>query len=142
MKHLPQAFFDGFNASFYNQQINHDANDLVIFVINSVVGVSSNVVTLLFALFVLGSLNIKLSVVCLVLAAASAAFYAVSRARLFERSFDVQEQSARFFSCLQDQLEKVDFIRKHALFDKFRAVLVEAFNGLYPTMRANQEVGS
>ena len=142
VKHLPQAFFEGFNASYYNQQINHDANDLVIFVINSVVGVSSNVVTLLFALFVLGSLNIKLSVVCLVLAAASAAFYAVSRARLFERSFDVQEQSARFFSCLQDQLEKVDFIRRHALFDRSRAVLVEAFNGLYPTMRANQEVGS
>ena len=142
VKHLPQAFFEGFNASYYNQQINHDANDLVIFVINSVVGVSSNVITLLSALFVLGSLNIKLSVVCLVLAAASAAFYAVSRARLFERSFDVQEQSARFFSCLQDQLEKVDFIRKHALFDRSRAVLVEAFNGLYPTMRANQEVGS
>ena len=85
VKHLPQAFFEGFNASYYNQQINHDANDLVIFVINSVVGVSSNVITLLSALFVLGSLNIKLSVVCLVLAAASAAFYAVSRARLLER---------------------------------------------------------
>lgn len=68
VKHLPQAFFEGFNASYYNQQINHDANDLVIFVINSVVGVSSNVITLLSALFVLGSLNIKLSVVCLVLA--------------------------------------------------------------------------
>ena len=142
VKRLPQLFFKDFDASYLNQQINHDANDLAIFVINSVVGVSSNIVTLLVAFLILAGLNIRLSVVCLVLAAASAAFYAGSRERLFKRSFDVQERSARFFSSLQDQLDKVEFIRKHILFEKFRAILLDAFNELYPSVKASQKASS
>lgn len=142
IKRLPQEFFVHFDASYYNQQINHDANDLIIFVIGSIVQVVSNAVSLLMIISVLLILNFRLGLVCAVLVAVGGGLYCVFRQSLFNKSFDMQEQSARFFSRLQDQLDKVAFLRRHVLFRRFRDKLSLAFDELYPTILANQKVTS
>lgn len=142
IKRLPQEFFVHFDASYYNQQINHDANDLIIFVIGSIVQVVSNAVSLLMIVSVLLILNVRLGLVCAVLVAVGGGLYCVFRQSLFNKSFDMQEQSARFFSRLQDQLDKVTFLRRHVLFRRFRDKLSLAFDELYPTILANQKVTS
>lgn len=60
VQRLPRAFFASFDASYYNQQINHDANDLVIFVITASVQSVSNTVTLLAVFVVLATINGRL----------------------------------------------------------------------------------
>lgn len=142
VKRLPQEFFVHFDASYYNQQINHDANDLIIFVIGSVVQVVSNAVTLVAIFSILLVLNVRLGLVCAALVAVGGGLYCVFRRSLFKKSFDMQEQSARFFSRLQDQLDKVAFLRRHVLFGRFRDKLSLAFDELYPTILANQKVTS
>lgn len=142
IKRLPQEFFVHFDASYYNQQINHDANDLIIFVIGSIVQVVSNAVSLLTIFSVLLILNARLGLVCAALVAVGGGLYCVFRQSLFNKSFDMQEQSARFFSRLQDQLDKVAFLRRHVLFRRFRDKLSLAFDELYPTILANQKVTS
>lgn len=142
IKRLPQEFFVHFDASYYNQQINHDANDLIIFVIGSIVQVVSNAVSLFMISSVLLILNFRLGLVCAVLVAVGGGLYCVFRQSLFNKSFDMQEQSARFFSRLQDQLDKVAFLRRHVLFRRFRDKLSLAFDELYPTILANQKVTS
>lgn len=142
IKRLPQDFFVHFDASYYNQQINHDANDLIIFVIGSIVQVVSNAVSLLTIFSVLLILNARLGLVCAALVAVGGGLYCVFRQSLFNKSFDMQEQSARFFSRLQDQLDKVAFLRRHVLFRRFRDKLSLAFDELYPTILANQKVTS
>lgn len=142
IKRLPQEFFVHFDASYYNQQINHDANDLIIFVIGSIVQVVSNAVSLFMISSVLLILNFRLGLVCAVLVAVGGGLYCVFRQSLFNKSFDMQEQSARFFSRLQDQLDKVAFLRRHVLFRRFRDELSLAFDELYPTILANQKVTS
>ena len=64
VKKLPQSFFRGFDSAYLTQQINHDSNDLVIFVINSAVQVTSNALSLSIVFVVLACLNLRL---CLVL---------------------------------------------------------------------------
>lgn len=140
IKRLPQEFFVHFDASYYNQQINHDANDLIIFVIGSAVQVVSNAVTLVAIFIILLILNVRLGLVCVTLAAMGGVLYCVFRRSLFKKSFDMQEQSAHFFSRLQDQLDKVAFLRRHVLFERFRNKLFFAFDELYPTILANQKV--
>lgn len=140
IKRLPQEFFVHFDASYYNQQINHDANDLIIFVIGSIVQVVSNAVSLLTIFSVLLILNARLGLVCAALVAVGGGLYCVFRQSLFNKSFDMQEQSAHFFSRLQDQLDKVAFLRRHVLFRRFRDKLSLAFDELYPTMVARADV--
>lgn len=142
IKRLPQEFFVHFDASYYNQQINHDANDLIIFVIGSVVQVVSNAVALVTIFIILVALNVRLGLVCAALAAIGGGLYCVFRRSLFMKSFDMQEQSARFFSRLQDQLDKVAFLRRHVLFERFRDKLSLAFDELYPAIHASQKVAA
>lgn len=142
VKRLPQKFFIHFDATYYNQQINHDSNDLIIFVIGSVVQVTSNAVMLITIFVILMGINLRLGLVCAVLALIVGCLYCIFRSSLFKNSFDMQEQSARFFSRLQDQLDKVAFLRRHALFGRFRDRLSFAFGELYPTLLANQKVAA
>lgn len=140
VKRLPQSFFVHFDSAYFTQQINHDANDLVIFIISSVVQVVSNAVTLIAIFVILMTLNIRLALVCAVLTVMGGALYLVFRRSLFKKSFDMQEKTARFFSVLQDQLDKVAFLRRHVLFERFREKLSNAFAEMYPALLANQKV--
>lgn len=142
VKRLPQDFFKHFDAAYYNQQINHDANDLVIFIINSVAQFSSNAITLASALIVLIGLNIRLGAVCMVLGISGGALYWLFRQGLYKKSFDMQEQAARFFSRLQDQLDKIAFLRRHVLFERFQESLSRSFDELYPALLANQRINA
>lgn len=142
VKKLPQSFFRGFDSAYLTQQINHDSNDLVIFVINSAVQVTSNALSLSIVFVVLACLNLRLCLVCFALAIVGAALYLFSRDKLFSKSYDVQEQSAKFFSALQDQLDMAQFIRRHALFEQFRSRLTSSFDKLYPVVKENQATGS
>lgn len=142
VKRLPQSFFKRFDAAYYTQQINHDANDLVIFVLGSIVQLTSNVAVLIAVFIILLTINVRVGFVCVLLAAVAGSLYRVFRRGLFNKCFDMQEHSALFFSKLQDQLDKAAFLRRHILFDRFKDGLTGAFDGLYPSIRSNQEVNS
>lgn len=142
VKRLPQSFFKHFDAAYYNQQINHDANDLVIFIIGSVVQAASHAISLVAVFAVLFSLNIRLGLVCISLAAVGGAMYWIFHLKLYKKSYDMQEQTAKFFSRLQDQLDKITFLRRHVLFDCFEKKLSQAFDELYPSLLTNQRTNA
>lgn len=138
VQRLPQAFFIHFDASFYNQQINHDSNDLIIFLISSCVQLVSNGCLLFAAMFILCALDIRMGLVCLGLSGLACAMYLLFRRVLFSTNLDAQNQTATFFSCLQDQLDRIAFIQQHALYGRFRQVLSRTFDDVYQTLLLRQ----
>lgn len=142
VQRLPRAFFASFDASYYNQQINHDANDLVIFVITASVQSVSNTVTLLAVFVVLATINGRLAMLCMVLGIISGVIYSLFKKRLFARSFEAQEQEARFFSDLEEQLSNAQFIRRHVLFEVFKQRLERSFAELYRCVYQNQKINA
>lgn len=142
VQRLPRAFFSNFDASYYNQQINHDANDLVIFVINASVQSVSNIVTLLVVFVVLATINGHLAMLCMALGIIGGAVYSLFKKCLFARSFEAQEQEARFFSDLEKQLSNAQFIRRHVLFEVFKQRLEHSFAELYRCVYQNQQINA
>lgn len=142
IKRLPQIFFNDFDATYYNQQINHDANDLTIFVINSAAQILTNVLTVFFTLIVLASINVRLFLLCITLSAIYAILYVAFKRSLYKHSYNNQEETAIFFARLQEQLENVRFIKTHVLFDKYAQRLLTAFNKLYKAICSNQRVSA
>lgn len=142
VQRLPRAFYSNFDASYYNQQINHDANDLVIFVINASVQSVSNMVTLLVVFVVLATINGRLAMLCMALGIISGAVYSLFKKCLFARSFKAQEQEARFFSDLEKQLSNAQFIRRHVLFEVFKQRLEHSFAELYRCVYQNQQINA
>lgn len=137
---LPQSFFAAFDAAYANQQINQDANNLLIFAITSTVQITSNAVLLIAIIWIVFAQNITLGSVCVALAFCSGLMYVQFRRRLFSKSFLMREQQSKFFSDLQAQLADVDFIRRHALFRQYRARLEKSFGKFYPAVRDAQKV--
>lgn len=142
VKRLPRKFFIGFDAGYYNQQINHDSNDLIIFGITSASNIIGGVATIICSLIMLMNINIAMAIACLACIVTGAVVYRLFSGLLFKRGFDFQEKTAAFYGTLQSQLESVSFLRRHSLFDFYSLRLQKAFDGLYPAILANQKAGS
>lgn len=142
IKQLPQSFFVHFDSAYTNQQINHDANDLIIFGIISAVQITQNTLLVISIGIVLFKASVSFGFVCIGLGFVSGALYLVFRRKLFANSFDMQEQTAHFFSSLQEQLDKIDFIRRHALRTRFSAKLASSFEEFYQAVLLNQRANA
>ncbi|MBM6908321.1 ATP-binding cassette domain-containing protein [Collinsella intestinalis] len=138
MQKLPQSYFESFDAAYVNQQINHDANNLLIFAISSSVQIASNAISLIAIVSILLAQNPMLAVVCIVLACSNGILYVQFRHKLFSKTYSMREQQSRFFSSLQAQLSDIEFIRRHALFRQYRMRLEESFGEFYPAVRDAQ----
>ena len=111
---------------------------MVIFVINASVQSVSNIVTLLVVFVVLATINGHLAMLCMALGIIGGAVYSLFKKCLFARSFEAQEQEARFFSDLEKQLSNAQFIRRHVLFELFKQRLEHSFAELYRFVYQNQ----
>lgn len=139
VKRLPRKFFIGFDAGYYNQQINHDSNDLIIFGITSASNIIGGVATIICSLIMLMNINIAMAIACLACIVTGAVVYRLFSGLLFNRGFEFQEKTAAFYGTLQSQLESVSFLRRHSLFDFYSLRLQKAFDGLYPAILANKK---
>lgn len=97
VKRLPQSFFVHFDSAYFTQQINHDANDLIIFIISSVVQVVSNAVTLIAIFVILMTLNIRLALVCAVLTVMGAPCIWFSGVAYSKRALICRRKQRAFF---------------------------------------------
>lgn len=136
---LPQAFFRGFDPAYYNQQINHDSNNLIIFAITSATQLLTNAVLLIVISAILFKINTWFGLVCLLLSFASGFLFLLFRTALFSKTLDMQERQTEFFSALQTQLIDMRFIRQHSLFHLYKERLKRAFDKLYPSVRSSQK---
>ncbi len=142
IERLPESFFRGFDSALCSQKVNHDSNDLVIFIMNTLVQMASNVLTVFTVLVVLFVINWKISMICLALGIVAACFYCVSKQALFETGKEVQERSSLYFARLLEQVDSISFIRRHSAHAWFSARLEEAFNDLYAALRCNQKASA
>lgn len=138
VKHLPQTFFEHFDATYYSQRINHDSNSFVIFVLTTVSNYAMNIVSIVVIVVVLCSLNMLLGMLCLILGVSGSLLYVLFKNKIYGNKYVLQEEQAKFFSALQAQLENVKTIRQHALFDRFRRMLDDSFERLYPAIAEYQ----
>lgn len=137
---MPLSFFRQFDSAYYNQQINHDSNDLVIFIIDSTTNVITNGLTVLLIFFIILKINFHLFILCVILTALYAVLYWGFKRHLYDKGFSYQEKSAYFFSALFDQLDKVELIKKHSLFSKFARKLERAFDNVFCALYENQKI--
>ena len=137
---MPLSFFRQFDSAYYNQQINHDSNDLVIFIIDSTTNVIANGLTVLLIFVIILKIHFHLFILCVTLTVLYAILYWGFKKHLYSKGFSYQEKSAYFFSALFDQLDKVELIKKHTLFSKFAQKLERAFESVFCALYENQKI--
>lgn len=142
MQRIPKKAFDQLDAVYLNQQINHDANGLMIFALTAITKTIENVATISIVLIVIFSISPLLASICVAFAFAGSLLYLGFRNGIFKRSLSMEESRAAFFSRLQEQLSKYDFIRTHALYSIFKQRLDSSFKLVFDAIMKSQRYGA
>lgn len=142
MQRIPKMAFEQLDAVYLNQQINHDANGLMIFALTASTKTIENVAIILIVLIVISFISPLLSCICVAFALAGSLLYLGFRKGIFTRLLSMEESRAAFFSRLQEQLSKYDFIRTHALYSTFKQRLNSSFELVFDAIMKSQRYGA
>lgn len=142
MQRIPKMAFEQLDAVYLNQQINHDANGLMIFALTASTKTIENVAIILIVLIVISFISPLLACICVAFALAGSLLYLGFRKGIFKRLLSMEESRAAFFSRLQEQLSKYDFIRTHALYSTFKQRLDSSFELVFDAIMKSQRYGA
>lgn len=128
------------DLSYLSQRINNDANDILIFFINGVTELVFSLISSLIILIMILRLDVKAFVITLILIIVYFCVYVGFKKEIYKKSYDMKEEKANFFSKLQEQLEKSEFIKIHGVNNYFVEKLVVAYKKLYASVIRQQSI--
>lgn len=115
IQNMPFRFMRDRNATFFNQQINNDANAVVIFCITTLENLVINAFMLLIPLGLIIWFEPWLGIAMLAVNLLYFLLYALLRGRLYRARREFMDEQADYFSKLGTQLSNVKFIQTHGL---------------------------
>ena len=130
IQRMPINFTQRQDSAYLNQRINNDANSLIIFCINIISNILLNLLIFIIPLILLLTFSPSLTAVLFVVAIVYFVLYRIYKHVLYNANFALQESRSSFFSKLNEQLSRVQFIKLHGLFDDFILRLNKSFAGL------------
>ncbi len=131
IKRLPILFFNKVDASYLNQRINSDATNLVSFVLNHFIQMFMKAITFIVCLVVLFSINVKITLILLVLIPIYMFIYKSFKKPIYSSSYECREQQNRLFSKMNEQINHIKFIKLNSFYKILGDQLNENFKGLY-----------
>ena len=119
---------------YLSKRLEQDANDLIYFIVSSMVDVCINFAMLCFAFFLLFSIGIKWAAIFLIIATLHALFYRKVKKILLLRSITMRETESNYFTILSDSFLYIYSIKIHSLYEeyfgKFRVAFEKNFNAV------------
>ena len=122
IRHVQNVYF-GFvqdkNTAFLNQQINNDANSVVIFCITVLQNIVTNCLSLAAPLVLIMLFEPWLGLCMLALNILYFIFYQSFRGLVYKADYALMEEQAEFFSKLDGQIDNVKFLQTHGIATSF-----------------------
>jgi len=132
IKRLPVSFFKNTNSVYIVQRIMSDSNEIISFTINEVIALVMNIVTCMAAFMIMYKLNMKVASMLLIVIPVYLVIYKTFKNKLYLVRKNYLEKHNEFVSSMNQQLNKVMFIKFNSLFDfmenKIKVVFQEYFS--------------
>ena len=140
LQNVSISHFSNTDTAYLNQRINNDSNSIIIFCIGVIINIVVNLITLVFTASLLIFINYKIAVIMFILVALYILIYTIFKKSLYQKSFEVKEGQANFFSKLNEQLFNIKFIKVHSVKEIFSKRLDRAFVGLIKKLISSQKL--
>ena len=127
---LPLQYFERLDTVYLNRRVNDDAQDVIEFMLDNIVNVFVNIITVLGLAFILHQYAIELVYLLAAVAVVFILIYKTLKQRLYERSYRQKEAQNSFFARLNEQFSNIKFIKINALAPSLRNDIVMAFGEL------------
>ncbi len=140
LQNVSMSHFANTDTAYLNQRINNDSNSIIIFCIGVIINITVNMVTLIFSSILLISINYKIAIIMFILLSLYILTYAIFKKPLFQKSLEVKEAQAGFFSKSNEQLFNIKFIKIHSVKDIFSKRLDIAFSNLIKKVISSEKL--
>ena len=128
---LKSEFLIETDMIYLSKRISTDSDDLIAFILGSIIDVSIQSAMLIMAIYLLQSIGIKWIAIFLIVAAIHAGIFAVLRERLFQISKEVRETESRYFTSFSDNFFYVYSIKLHAMYEEFLTSFRNSFDKFF-----------
>lgn len=140
LQNVSISHFVNTDTAYLNQRINNDSNSIIIFCISVIINIVVNAITFIFAASLLISINYKIALILFILLIVYILTYAIFKRPLYQKSFEVKEAQANFFSRLNEKLFNIKFIKVHSVKEIFSKRLDVAFVELIKKLVSSQKL--
>lgn len=123
--------YKSLNAAYLNQRINSDVAKIVGFFIDNFIDIFAKFIQLSIIIYILGRINIRLTLVILLICPLYYYLYKRFKAPIFKKSLKAKEQMSYFYQSYNDQLEYMEEIVTEANYSVQDNNLKEAFKNYF-----------
>ncbi|MCR5833532.1 MAG: ABC transporter ATP-binding protein/permease [Selenomonadaceae bacterium] len=119
MQHISVEYIKENDMVYMSKRIHQDINDVIRFILGSMVDISIQVVLLVMAAVLLVSIDIFWLILLIVIAIFHWISYTLCKKKLRHYSWQVREKESRFFSAYADNYIYIISIKLHSLYKEF-----------------------
>lgn len=128
-----------YDSAYLSQRLENDVNSLVNITFSIVSKFFSNIVVLLFCLFILGRFDLILLMFMLCMSIVCILSYNYFKKKIYFIKMLALESQSDFFSKTNMQLKNIKLIKSHSLQNEFLSTLHESFKVLYSNLVTKQK---
>lgn len=142
LQNLPLSFYSKTDISYLSQRVNNDANEVIIFALQSCSSLLVNIITIILVTSVLIRYSVPITLLILGISIIYLVIYITFRKKLKKRNYEFKESQSNFFSSLQSQLSNIKFLKLNSLKDYFLEKWNVSFQNLYQTANKVQNINN
>jgi len=140
LRNVDIRYFVDKKSSLLTQQLYSDINALVGFYMNIISGVILKSITLIILSIVVLSIDIRLGIIFFAILIIYTLIYFIFKPILFKETMVFTDTRNQFYSKINDQISKFNFIRTHSLANFYDKKLEESYGSLYKRARKYNDV--
>lgn len=127
---LPYLFTQRFESSYITQRINVDVNKLLIGYLSLISSVISNTIFTVFSLVLIGSFNLYLAILMIIVSILYYIFYYMNKEKIYNISLLTDESTIDFFEKSNLQVNGIKDIKINVIFNELKENMDSSFGKL------------
>ncbi|WP_346867178.1 ABC transporter ATP-binding protein [Clostridium sp. UBA1353] len=131
IKRLSIEYLRSKDMVYLNQRVNTDCNEIIMFVINNILNIFLNAITIIVISIMIININFKISLTLFSVIPLYFICYSFYKKKLYKYSNEVKEIQNVYFSRLTDQLKSIRMIKLNSCFNFFSELMIDSFNRFF-----------
>lgn len=140
LKKVPLQFYEKYESSYLSTRINDDCNNVVDFFMGNCVNIITNMLTIIFSLYIIYRIDIILAIVFIATLPLYIIIYSVFRTKLFKSNYIMMEKRNNYFSLMTEQFRIIKHIKINSLDEIVNNKLKVSFIEVFKTVLSNFKI--
>ena len=137
LKRLPTRYFNDKDSAYVNQRVSMDSGSVTGFVLGSMAGLLTTILTFTLALVIMFFLNTAMTLMICLLFPVYILIYLKFRQPLYEMGYKLAEESNEFHGRTNKQIANIELIKQNAWNEHTNTELKTGFESLFQTTMKN-----